>query len=638
MVLAQPATMDNKTVIEMKKSGVSEDLILKAIRSAPEAHFTFYVDDFDAFAKGKLGPVILKAMFERSKQASTPVVDPRASAKPGEASVSKKESIKRATDPPASKRRATAPSTAASAVKQQAAFPASDAPEQGRHATTPASDTPQPNQQVMAPANDTPTPKLRPAPARSASSPGKKVKIHGYVTEVRSQTSFEVDDYRVMRDQTLEIDVEKEGDDSEDLPKQIRVGTEVEIKGEFDPTTMELHARSLKIFPSDLRKLRPRTALVENMPALTRSGESWRGTFRVDGQLLLVDEKTEVRIVPNNTQKKRIKEAEKARKAAAKTGAKDIEAEAEDVAVTRLDDIHRNMFVSYSGRRLEDGQIQATKLVFTDNEFTKGESRLWKSLNPKIKGFRTGSPGEIRVAGMKLKTIPDAELQKYIQDFGLRLVPAAQRDLGVGAENKIPFQFHLVRRNDPNAFATANGVVCVHSSLLSTVENEAQLAFVLAHEIAHATQEHTRRQMEFHRKERLALAIGAAVAQAYGKYNVSDMLKLTEAAIINGYSRYLENQADRLGMEYMINAGFDPREAPRAWKSLSLKMGDRPTNFFWSNHDNNTTRRSYLMSELRNNYSGVDFTAKLKDSEQFETMRTRLQEAYSGKKRAKGRH
>jgi hypothetical protein len=72
VAVAQGQTIDNKKVIEMKEKGVSIDLILEAIQSAPEAHFTFSTDDFDAFSKAHLGPVILKAMYERSKQPAPP--------------------------------------------------------------------------------------------------------------------------------------------------------------------------------------------------------------------------------------------------------------------------------------------------------------------------------------------------------------------------------------------------------------------------------------------------------------------------------------------------------------------------------------------------------------------------------------
>ena len=295
------------------------------------------------------------------------------------------------------------------------------------------------------------------------------------------------------------------------------------------------------------------------------------------------------------------------------------------------------MYVSYEGTRMEDGRIKAKKIQFKDNELTGGEAKLWKSLTPKIKSFKTPKPGELQLKNVgKFKLAPDQEAQDYIRRLGESLIPASQRNLPAGDPNRIPFQFHLVEAKVPNAWATANGVIAMFMPMVAIADNEAQLVAVLAHEIAHSTQEHTLRQMEFHKKKRLLLSIGAAVAAGYGAYNVSDLLNLTSAAITNGYQRYLENQADRVGMEYMLAAGYDPREAARFWKVVSLKAGgDSPTDFFWSNHDNHTTRRSYLMSELAVNYRGVNFDSLKKDSPDFSRVRGILREMYSKNKKIK---
>src|SRR5262245_63559788 len=74
---------------------------------------------------------------------------------------------------------------------------------------------------------------------------------------------------------------------------------------------------------------------------------------------------------------------------------------------------------------------------------------------------------------------------------------------------------------------------------------------------------------------------------------------MVEGAIRSGYSRSLENQADRIGLEYMVSAGYDPREAPRLWKQMTKAVGLDVTDFFWSTHDNQATRRSYLMNEIK---------------------------------------
>ena len=134
----------------------------------------------------------------------------------------------------------------------------------------------------------------------------------------------------------------------------------------------------------------------------------------------------------------------------------------------------------------------------------------------------------------------------------------------------------------------------------------------------------------------LLMVLGAIVAvAATGNRNIGDLAKLTEAAIRNGYSRSLENQADRVGTEYVTAAGYDPREAPRVWKVMAKKSGDQRTNFFWSTHDNFVTRRSYLMAELRNNYPDVDFQSSIRSSERFSKVAGILLNEQQGKRRVK---
>jgi len=189
----------------------------------------------------------------------------------------------------------------------------------------------------------------------------------------------------------------------------------------------------------------------------------------------------------------------------------------------------------------------------------------------------------------------------------------------------------VIDDKEPNAFALPNGIFVIKAGMFGLLENEAQLAAVVGHEIAHATQEHAWRQMQFHKKKRMGLQIAAIVAQAYGKYNLADVFTLTVAAIQNGYSRSLENQADRVGLEYMVAAGYDPRQAPQVWKAMTKVTGDHATDFFWSRHDNNATRRSYLMNELKMNYADLDYATVKTTSDAFVPIRDRVLHAADSK-------
>ena len=128
--------------------------------------------------------------------------------------------------------------------------------------------------------------------------------------------------------------------------------------------------------------------------------------------------------------------------------------------------------------------------------------------------------------------------------------------------------------------------------------------------------------------ELIALRAGGAFIP-YGGSFVADLLA---TGIRSQYSRSLENQADRVGLEWMLAAGYDIREAPQSWKAVSRQKGDSATNSFWCSHDNNTTRRSYLMSELRNNYADVDYSNLKMDTDEFHRVANLVKEAESGKK------
>jgi predicted Zn-dependent protease len=207
--------------------------------------------------------------------------------------------------------------------------------------------------------------------------------------------------------------------------------------------------------------------------------------------------------------------------------------------------------------------------------------------------FDKRKPGGVRLyhGRQYYEIIANAEAQQYVGEVGRRLVPRYQHDMPEQAPTKIPFRFYLVKREEASAVALPNGVVLVYSGLFEVMENEAQLAAAIGHEIAHLTQEH-RWQLE---------------AKIPGAFD-------------NVYSRNFENQADRLGLRYMSDAGYDPREAARVWKLLTKKYGFVLTNAFGASHDNHALRRGYLMSELAENYRDLDYASTKTEKDPFVRM------------------
>src|SRR5580692_8217902 len=102
------------------------------------------------------------------------------------------------------------------------------------------------------------------------------VKIHGYITSITAPTKFEIDDYRITRSDSLSFDVDK-GDypDAVFRPQDLRVGTELNVEGDFNDSTHELHATSIKVFFNDNLRVK-RSAVVEHPAVLQREGSVWK--------------------------------------------------------------------------------------------------------------------------------------------------------------------------------------------------------------------------------------------------------------------------------------------------------------------------------------------------------------------------
>lgn len=475
---------------------------------------------------------------------------------------------------------------------------------------------------------------------------GKERKLRGYVTAVHSPTSFEIDDVRMTRDPATTLEFEKE-DDSDKSPvdfqaEDIRVGTELIVTGEFDENTRELRARSIRVILEDAKRIN-RTALMIWAPEMSRIGNGiWEGKFFADGQWIYVTESTEVRFKPNKTERKKLQQQAKNQKAAAKAGEDgddDDDDNAPGVLLNSLENIGPDTFITYEGVRLKDNTVLARKVEFMHNELEKGEFNLWRSVGVARHtppNFKKRKAGELEIANVgKFKIVPDENVQKYVNWLGQRLIPHHQKNMPKDQPGKIPFFFFVVEGKAANAFALPNGIVVIYAGMFDLLENEAQLATVVGHEIAHAIQEHSWRQQNYHRKKLAAMRVAGTIASIFGGAGgagAAVAASLFEGAIRSGYSRSLENQADRSALEAMLAAGYDLREAPRVWQLMTKAHGDGSTSF-WSSHDNNTTRRSYLMAELRMNYPDANYKTLVANKEQYEKYTAGLRALYAKKKK-----
>ncbi|WP_225181307.1 beta-barrel assembly-enhancing protease [Pectobacterium aroidearum] len=164
--------------------------------------------------------------------------------------------------------------------------------------------------------------------------------------------------------------------------------------------------------------------------------------------------------------------------------------------------------------------------------------------------------------------INDPLLSNYINQLGNRLVKQAD-------SVRTPFHFYLIRNDDINAFAFFGGNVVLHSALFRYADSESELASVLAHEISHVTQRHLARSMESQQRSAPLTWVGAlgsillAMANPQlGMAALSGTLAGAQQGMIT-FTQANEQEADRIGIQVLQRAGFDPQAMPNFLQKLA---------------------------------------------------------------------
>jgi predicted Zn-dependent protease len=188
------------------------------------------------------------------------------------------------------------------------------------------------------------------------------------------------------------------------------------------------------------------------------------------------------------------------------------------------------------------------------------------------------------------------EITQYVEAIGQRLVPHSARP-------DIPYTFQVVQDDQINAFATMGGYVYVTTGLIELADNEAQLASVIGHEIGHIAARHAVEQMR-------EMAIASGVATAAGVDESAAVAIGVELAIRRPNSRRDELEADRLGLENLIRAGYAP-SAMVAFMEKLQGQGGIPA--ILSTHPATSTRIEELNQQIdpatANSGNGLDEAA-----------------------------
>jgi predicted Zn-dependent protease len=208
--------------------------------------------------------------------------------------------------------------------------------------------------------------------------------------------------------------------------------------------------------------------------------------------------------------------------------------------------------------------------------------------------------------GAKLST--NQNNSAMVKRVGQRLATAVETYLKEnGYSNELQnfqWEFNLVADNQVNAFCMPGGKIVVYEGILPVTQDEAGLAIVLGHEIAHAVAKHSAEQLSKQYRQQYAAQIGGSVlsqiAQKKGMANTASLLDMVAQMGFNfanlKYSRDNETEADHLGLIFAALAGYDPQLAIPFWQRMSQLSGGSTKSELFSDHPSDEKRIAALQN------------------------------------------
>ena len=197
--------------------------------------------------------------------------------------------------------------------------------------------------------------------------------------------------------------------------------------------------------------------------------------------------------------------------------------------------------------------------------------------------------------GNQITLSDNQQLNRYLERIGQRIVPHSDRAL-------IPYTFQVVEDDSINAFATMGGFVYIHTGLMATADNEAELASVVAHEIGHIAARHAVEQM----RQR---AIAQGLLSAAGLEESNAVQIGVELAVSRPNSREDEREADQKGLDSLTKAGYAPIGMISFMEKLQQQGGSPPS--FLSTHPAVSDRVQALKAQANNPTQGDGLNSQL---------------------------
>ena len=183
------------------------------------------------------------------------------------------------------------------------------------------------------------------------------------------------------------------------------------------------------------------------------------------------------------------------------------------------------------------------------------------------------------------KVINNTYDSRRVKVIGEKIAKAANRP-------DFKWEFNLVENDAMNAFCLPGGKVVVYTGILKAAKNDAQLATVMSHEVAHALARHGAERMSSAKVQQGIQLLGNVVLSATAPEYTNTFNQAygvgTQLGVMLPYGRLQESEADEIGIYLMVKAGYNPNEALKFWENMS--EGKESQNEFFSTHPSSSTR------------------------------------------------
>jgi hypothetical protein len=370
--------------------------------------------------------------------------------------------------------------------------------------------------------------------------------INGYITRAVSRGNFDVNGIRVISTPRTEFVVKKvAADGSIRASGALYLGMPIQVFGDMNHNEHTVTAARVVMLEAESPTVVKGFGLIDRllMPISSEGPGRQSILVRADGYAVQVDEKTSsVFTAP----------------------------------LASLDEIHTDVWLSFSGQQRADGVVVADKVVFVENEINEGEVKLRDKSEYDAAGVdpdaKQNLVHEAFIGWDPKKAHPyvNAEMQNRVNRIGASLVPEYQRSLPNSDPTKVQFRFQLIDKSRlKDAVALPSGIILVPWQVVERMQNDSQLAAVLADNIACTLEKQVYLAQSTNHKMLAALVASEAAgvfvpglgAAAWG----------TEAGANSVRARRAENKTGRIALGLMNDAKYDINQAPLGWWLLASK-------------------------------------------------------------------